>query len=169
MPQESWRSRWPQERDVEQSAPTHARHTHCTSRQLGTTAERRHDVPRDWLPDACQMARVHWGTRCNDFVARKVRTMESNKVQGNNWNAIKCKECLGSHPEAVVRQATINLDSWLWKSLGDSLPELYCVNLAEAYIMWENVSSRNFAWEEKVWFASFQRTSSETALCPVLP
>ncbi len=45
-----------------------------------------------------------------DFVVRKVRTIELNK-QGTSWNAIKCKECLGSCPEAVVRQATINLDS----------------------------------------------------------
>jgi hypothetical protein len=46
-----------------------------------------------------------------DFVAKKVRTTVLNKVQGTSWNAIKCKERLGSHPEAVVRQATINLDS----------------------------------------------------------
>ncbi len=93
-----------------------------------------------------------------DFVARKVRTIKLNKVHGTNWNAIKCKECLGSHPEAVVRQATINLDPQVWKSLGDSLPELYSIDLAEAYVMQENVSSRNFAWEEKVWFASSHRT-----------
>jgi hypothetical protein len=65
-----------------------------------------------------------------DFVARKVRTTELNEVHGTNWNAIKCKKCFGSCPEAVVRQATINLDSQLWKSLGDSFPELYCVDLA---------------------------------------
>jgi hypothetical protein len=67
-----------------------------------------------------------------DFIARKVHTIKLNEVQGTNWNAIKCKERLGSHPEAVVRQALINLDSQLWKSLGDSLPELYCIELAEA-------------------------------------
>jgi hypothetical protein len=44
-----------------------------------------------------------------DLVARKVHTIEWNKVQGTIWNAIKCKEHLRSHPEAVVRQATINL------------------------------------------------------------
>jgi hypothetical protein len=48
-----------------------------------------------------------------DFVARKVCTIQLNKVHGTNWNAIKCKERLGSRPEAVVRQATINLDSRL--------------------------------------------------------
>jgi hypothetical protein len=45
MPQELWRSRWLQERDVEQSAPTHGHHTHCTSSLLGTTADWRYDVP----------------------------------------------------------------------------------------------------------------------------
>jgi hypothetical protein len=80
-----------------------------------------------------------------DFVARNVRTIELNEVQGTHWNANKCKEHLGSRPEAVVRQATINLDSQLWKSLVDSLPKLYCIDLAEAYVMQENVSSRNFA------------------------
>jgi hypothetical protein len=69
-------------------------------------------------------------TTAKDFVARNVHTIELNKVHGTNWNAIKCEKCFGSHPEAVVRQATINLDSRLWKSLGDSFPELYCVDLA---------------------------------------
>jgi hypothetical protein len=65
-----------------------------------------------------------------DFVARKVHTIDLNEVQGTNWNTIKCKEHLGSCPEAVNRQATINLYSQVWKSLWDSLPELYCVDLA---------------------------------------
>ncbi len=70
-PQEPWRSRWPQERDVEQSALTHARHTCCASRQLGTTAYRRYDVPWNWLRDASQMARVHWGTCCKGFCSKE--------------------------------------------------------------------------------------------------
>ncbi len=69
-PQEPWRSRWPQERDIEQSAPTHVWHTHCASRQLGTTADQRYDDPRDLLQDACQMAKVHWGTRCKGFCSK---------------------------------------------------------------------------------------------------
>jgi hypothetical protein len=32
--------------------------------------------------------------------------------------------------------------SQVWKSLGDSSPGLYCVDLAEAYVMQGNVSSR---------------------------
>jgi hypothetical protein len=77
-----------------------------------------------------------------DFIARKVRTIKWNEVQGTIWNAIKCKEHLRSCPEAVIRQATINLYLQVWKSLGDSFPELYCVDLAEAYFTQENVSSK---------------------------
>ncbi len=70
-PQEPWRTRRLQERDVEQSAPTHASHTHCAPRQLGTTADWRYDIPRDWLQEVCQMARVHWGTRCKGFCSKE--------------------------------------------------------------------------------------------------
>jgi hypothetical protein len=79
-----------------------------------------------------------------DFVARKVHTIALSVVQGTHWNRNKCKEGLGNCPEAVVRQATINLDSRVWKSRGDSLPKLYFVDLAEAYVMQESVSSRTF-------------------------
>ncbi len=75
-------------------------------------------------------------------VARKVHTIALSEVQGTHWNVIKCQECLGNHPEAVGRQATINLNSPIWKSLEDSLPKLYCVDLAEAYLTPESVSSR---------------------------
>ncbi len=46
-----------------------------------------------------------------DFVARKVCTIQLTEVQWTSWNAIKCKEHLRSHPEAVTRQGTINLYS----------------------------------------------------------
>jgi hypothetical protein len=79
-----------------------------------------------------------------DFTARKVCTIKLNEVQGTHWNAIKCKEHLGIHPEAVIRQAIINLDSHLLKFLLDSLPELYCIDLAEAYVTRANASLRIF-------------------------
>jgi hypothetical protein len=46
-----------------------------------------------------------------DFIAMEVHTIEWNKVQGTIWNVIKCEERLRSCPEAVIRQATINLYS----------------------------------------------------------
>jgi hypothetical protein len=67
-----------------------------------------------------------------NFIARKVCTIKLNEVQETYWKANKCKEHLGNCPEAVVRQPTINLDSQVWKSLGDSLPKLYCADLVEA-------------------------------------
>ncbi len=47
--------KWLQERDTERSAPTQVHHTCCAPRQLGTTANQRYDVHRDWLWDACQL------------------------------------------------------------------------------------------------------------------
>jgi hypothetical protein len=79
-----------------------------------------------------------------DFVARKARTIASSKGQGTPWDRIKCKERLGNCPEAVIRQATINLYSRVWKSLEDSFPELFCVDLAEAYVTQERMSLRIF-------------------------
>jgi hypothetical protein len=77
-----------------------------------------------------------------DFVARKACIITLSKAQGTNWNVIKSKERLGNCPEAVRRQATINLDLLVWKFLEDFLPKLYCVDLAEAYVTQESSSSR---------------------------
>jgi hypothetical protein len=140
-PQEPWRTRRPREWDVELSALTHSHHTNWASRQLGTTANRRYGIPRDWLREACQMARVRWGTHCKGIFSKEGPHYWMEWSTGTIWNAIKCGEHLRSCPEAVVRQATINLYFANWKSLEDSFPELYCVDLAEAYVTWENVSS----------------------------
>jgi hypothetical protein len=67
-----------------------------------------------------------------DFVARYTHTIASGGARETHWNRIKCKECLRNCPEAVIGHATINLDSQVWKSLEDSLPNLYCVDLAQA-------------------------------------
>jgi hypothetical protein len=45
-------------------------------------------------------------------------------------------------PEAALGQATINLDSGVWKSLENSLPKLNCIDLVEAYVTQESVSLR---------------------------
>jgi hypothetical protein len=60
-----------------------------------------------------------------DFIERDSNTIPSGEAQGTPWNRIKCKERLKDHPEAVKGQAKINLDSQVWKSLEDSLPNLY--------------------------------------------
>jgi hypothetical protein len=45
-----------------------------------------------------------------DFIARKVCTIALSKIKGIHWNTIKCQERLGNCPEAVIRQAKINLN-----------------------------------------------------------
>jgi hypothetical protein len=74
-------------------------------------------------------------------LARNTCTIATGKAQGTYWNRIKCKEHCGNPPEAVIGKATINLDSRVWKSLEDSLPELYCADLAEAYVQQEGMST----------------------------
>ncbi len=141
-PQEPWRTRRLWERDVEQSALTHARHTHCASRQLGTTADRRYDVPQDWLWEACQMARVCKGTLCEGFCSKEgplywVDQSARNQLERNHVQRAPEKSSRSCH------QTSNNQPLFtVWKYLGDSFPELYCVDLAEAYVTWENVSLR---------------------------
>ncbi len=77
-----------------------------------------------------------------DHVVRKARTIALSKAQGSHWNGIKCVEHLGNRPEAVIRQVTINLNSQVWRSLGDSMPKLYCVDWAEAYVTQKSVCLR---------------------------
>jgi hypothetical protein len=57
-----------------------------------------------------------------DFVARKAHTIALSKAQETHCSMIRCKVCLANHPEAVFGEATIDIDSEVWKSLEDSLP-----------------------------------------------
>ncbi len=84
-----------------------------------------------------------------ESIASKTRTIASGKTQRTYWNRIKCKERFGNPPEAFIGQATINLDSQIWKYLEYSLPKLYCADLAEAYVMQENMSLRLMCKKKK--------------------
>jgi hypothetical protein len=67
-------------RDVEQSAPTHVRHTHCTPMQLGTTANwSKTFLGTDFEKRAKWQGSVE-EPAAKDFAGRKVRTIEWNKV-----------------------------------------------------------------------------------------
>jgi hypothetical protein len=67
-------------RDVEQSAPTHARHTHCTTMQLGTTADQSKTfLGTDFEKHAKWQGSVE-EPAAKDLVLRKVRTIEWNDV-----------------------------------------------------------------------------------------
>jgi hypothetical protein len=78
-----------------------------------------------------------------DFVARKACTITLSEGRETHWSLIRCMERLANCPEAVLGQATINLDSQVWKSLlEDSLPKLFCADLVEAHVMQESASLR---------------------------
>ncbi len=152
MSQEPGRSRWPWERDIEQSAPTHALQSHCASRQLGTTADRRYDVPRDWLLDACQMARVHWGTHCEGFLSNEVPHYWIEQSARNQLERDQVQRALGKLSRSC-RQTSNNQP--LFTSL-----EIPWGFLAWAVLRWlsrglchvRKCQFKDIIWEEKVWF-----------------
>jgi hypothetical protein len=141
-PQEPWRSRWLQEKDTKQSASTHVHHAHCAPSQLGTTANQRYGVSRDWLWDVCQLARVCWGTHCRGFCSKEGLHYCIEWSTRNPLERDQVQRALGKLSRSCHQ--TNNNEPWytVWKSLGDSLPKLYCVDLAKAYVTQESVSLR---------------------------
>ncbi len=149
----SW---WPQERGAEQSAPTHACHTHCTSRQLGTTANQRCDIPWDWLWDACQMARVRWGTRCEGFRCKggphyQIEQSARNPLEPKQvWRALgvlsrSCHQTSNNQPLFTSLEIPWGFLAWTvlhWLSRG----------LCHA----RKCQFKDIMWEEKVWFTIAQ-------------
>ncbi len=129
-------------RDVEKSAPTHARHTHCTSSQLGTTADRRCDVPCDWLWEACHIARVCWGTRCERFRTKKGPHYWMEQSARNHLERNQVQRAPEKLPSSCCQTSNNQPYSQVWKSLWESFPKLYCVDLAEASVTRESFSSR---------------------------
>ncbi len=61
-------------------------------------------------------------------------TIAPGNAQGTYWDRMRCGKCFGNFMGAVKRQASINPDSQIWKYFEDSLPKMYCVELAEAYV-----------------------------------
>ncbi len=157
-PQEAWRTRRPQEWDVEQSAPTHARHTHCASRQLGTTANQRYAVHWDWLREACQMARVHWGTCSKGFHSKEG---PHYRIDQSARNQLECDQVWRA-PEKLSRSCRQTSNN---QPLFTSL-EIPLGFLAQAVLHWlsgglchaQKCQFKNITQEEKVWFAIAQRT-----------
>ncbi len=153
-PQEPQRSRLPWERDTEQSALTHAHHTLCTSRQLGTTVNRRYDVSQDWLWDAWQLARVSWGTRCKGFCSKEGLHYHCIKQSARNLlERCQVPKALGELSRSCHQ--TSNNQPWFRSS------EIPWGFLAKAVLCWLSGGScharkchfEEFFWGEKVWFA----------------
>jgi hypothetical protein len=157
-PQEPWRSRWLQERNAKQSVPNHVHHTHCASRQLGTTADQRYDVPRYWLWDACQLAKVCWGTRCEWFrrgegpyyrIEQSARNpLEHNQVQRALGKLSKC-----CHQTSNNQPWFMRLDI-SWGFLAQAVLRWLSGGLCHA----RKCQFEDIMWGKKVWFAIAQWT-----------
>ncbi len=151
-PQEPWRM-W--ERDAEWSALTNAHHIHSASVLSGTIVTQRHDVPWDWLQDACHMAGVHWGSRCEGFCSKEGPHYCFEQIARNPLERDQVQIALRNCPEAVIRQGTTNLIH----EFGNPLRIPYSSGtalLSRAYLMRESWA-QGFLWVRRVWFAFSQR------------
>ncbi len=152
-PQERLRSRWLQERDIEQSAPTHVCHIHCTSRQLGTTANQRYDVPWDWLWDACEMARVCQGNHCKGFRSKEGLHYQIERSARSPLEHKQVQRVIGKLSRRCCQTSN---NQPLFMSL-----EIPWGFLARAVLRWlsrglchtRKCQFKDFEWREKVWFA----------------
>ncbi len=150
--------RWPWERDVVQSAPTHARHNHSAFRQLGTTVDWRYDVPWDWLQDACQMARVHWGTCCEGFCSKEGPHYRFEWSARNQLECDQVQRALEKSSRSCCQ--TSNNQPWFtsleipWGFLSWAVLRWLSVGLCHA----KKCQFKDCMWEEYVWFAIAQLT-----------
>ncbi len=107
---------------------------------VGDVVAQRYDVLCDWFWDACHMAGVHWRSRLEGFCSE----------EGPHYHFEQRARKLSSDKQ----QSTY---SWIWISLGDSIPGLYCV-------AWRSLTHANksqfkdFCEKERYESCSVQRT-----------
>ncbi len=157
-PQETQSSRWLQEKDAEQSAPTHARHTHCTPRWLGTTANWKYDILWDWLWDPCLEQGYIQEPNCEGFFSKEGPHYCIEQSARNPLECDQVQRALGKSSRSCHR--TSNNQPW-FMSL-----EIPWGFLAWAILCWlskglchtRKCQLEDIMREEKVWFAIAQWT-----------
>ncbi len=117
---------------------------HLHSYAVGYYSRSKYDVPRDWLREACHMARVRWEVHCKGFCSKEGPHYHLERSVRNQLERDQVRRAL-EKPSGSCLLTSINQPiSLVWKFLGDSSPRLYCVDFAEAYVTQENVSLRIF-------------------------
>ncbi len=141
-PQDPRRTRWPQEKGrwaiSPDSCASHPLHSYAD----GYYGQWRYDDPWDWLQEACHMARVHWGAHCKGFRSKEGLHYWMERSVRNQLEGDQVQRVLEKLSGGCLQTSNNQPYSRGWKSLGDSSPGLYCIDLAEAYVMQENVSLR---------------------------
>ncbi len=131
-------------RDVEQSSPTHVRHTHCTPMQLGTTADRSMMFLGTDFEKHAIWQRVHWEARCEGFCSKEDLHFWLEWSVRNQLECDQVQRVLEKPSGSCLLTSNNQPISLVRKSLCNSSPRLYCVDFAEAYVLQENVCSRIF-------------------------
>ncbi len=143
-PQDPRRTSWPWEKGRGAISPdSHASHP-LHSYAVGYYSRSKYDVPRDWLWEACHMARVRWEARCEGFCIKEGPHYWLEQSVRNQLECDQVRRVLEKSSGSCLLTRSNQPISRVRKSLRDSSPGLYCVDFAEAYIMRENVSSRIF-------------------------
>ncbi len=154
-PQEPTQTSWPQEKGLKQSAPTHAHHTHCTPMHLGIRA----DQSTMFFGTDFEKCAIWQGSvekpAVKVFVGRKVRTIAFWQSVRNQLERDQVQRALEKASGSCILTSNNHPYLWGWKFVHNSSPRLYCIDLAEAYVTREKVSSR--ISQGKVWFAFAQR------------
>ncbi len=141
-PKEPWRTRWPQEKGCWPISPDSRASHPLHSYAVGYYSQSKYRLPRDWLQEACHMARVHWGTRCEGFLSKEDPHYWMEQSARNQLECVKVQRLLKKSSGSCRETSNNQPYSQGWKSLGDSSPGLYCIDLAEAYVTQENISMR---------------------------
>ncbi len=107
-------------------------------RTLSPVVAQRHDVPRDWLWDACHMAGVPWWFHCKGF-------------------------CNEEGPHYCIAQSARNITINLYSQVGNSLriPTRAVLRSSAGLMSCKKVSVRQFLWVRKVWFTFPQWTFTQ--------
>ncbi len=121
---------------------------HGASRPLGTTATQRYDIPRDWLWDACHLARVRWGARCKGFCSEEGLHYRIEQRTRNPLEGDQVQRALRNFPEAVIGQGTVTLIHEFGNPFRIPSQAALCY-LTEAYVLQESESSRVLFWVGK--------------------
>ncbi len=108
---------------------------------IGYPSRLKYNVLRDWLCEACHMAWVGWEACCKGFCGKGPHYQLEQSVR-NQLEHNQVQRALEKPSRSCLLTSNNQPISWVQKSIRDSSPGLYWVDLAEAYVMQEDVSLR---------------------------
>jgi hypothetical protein len=108
-PQEPKRTSWPQEKGCSAISPDSCASHPLHSYVIGYDSRLKYDVPRDWLCEACHMARVHWESHCKGFRSKEGPHYQLEQSVRNQLECDQVQRALEKLSGSCLWQETINL------------------------------------------------------------